>query len=103
MAPSPDQRVHSWQTKSSVCAMSDPPGRLLLHIAGEQRAEHEGVRAEPDQLPLHVPAVRVRGSEKRLHPGVLGDCGKGVGQEGADGIGDAMEILVRPARWSDCR
>ena len=51
--------------------------------------------AQPDQLPLHVPAVVVGSAEERLHPGILGDIGEGVGQQGAGGIGDTMEILVR--------
>ena len=37
----------------------------------------------------------VGAAEERLHAGVLGDFGEGIGQEGAGGIGDAMEILVR--------
>ena len=68
---------------------------MLLHVAGEHRAKHEGVRAEPDQLSFHFPAMLVGAPEERLHARVLGNFGKGIGQEGADGIGDAMEILVR--------
>ncbi len=34
-------------------------------------------------------------AEKRLHAGILGDGGKGLGQESAGGIGDTPEILMR--------
>ena len=72
-----------------------PAALLLFHVAGEQRPEHEGMGAQPDQFPLHVPAMFVGAAEKRLHAGILGNGGEGVGQEIAAGIGDTKEILMR--------
>jgi hypothetical protein len=49
---------------------------VLSQVAEEGPPEHEGVGAEPNQLPLHLPAKRVGASKKRLHAGVLGNFGE---------------------------